>query len=350
METYIEVGKKIKLMKEILAEYIVKKQIEMYPYLQKYDDHQKKMFFEDTCYHLNFLAESVYFNEPVLFEEYAKWCKTFFNAIKIPDKDIISNYELMLFAIKSLISANYIKIVEEFINNAIKIYNTTNPEIESYINNSNPYKEFANSYLSFLLNGNKKEAIDLIISKFKEGLPILDIYRFIFEVTQKEVGRLWQMGQVLVTQEHFITAVTQSIMAQLYPYIFTNLNKKNRIFVSCITGELHEMGPRMIADIFELYNWDSYYFGANTPSFSIINSLDIYNPKILAISATLSINISSVQQLIYQVKSINKYKNIKIIVGGYPFNTVKDLWKKVGADYCAYDFNSAIKFANNYFD
>ncbi len=110
------------------------------------------------------------------------------------------------------------------------------------------------------------------------------------------------------------------------------------------------MGPRMVADIFELYNWDSYYFGANTPNLSIINSLDIYKPKIIAISATLSINISAVQQLISQIRGLNKFKGIKIIVGGYPFSTVKNLWQKVGADFCAYDFNSALKFANNYFD
>ncbi len=221
MEEYIDAGKKIKLMKEILADFIVKKQLETYPYLQKYNDYQKKLFYEDTCYHLNFLAESVYFNEPTLFEEYTKWCKTFFHSIRIPDKDIISNFELILFAIKSLISSSYIGIIEEYINNAIKIYKTVDAEIASYITDSNPYKEIASKYLNHLLKGNKKDATDLIMGKFKEGLPIVDIYRYIFEVTQKEVGRLWQMGQVLVTQEHFITAVTQSIMAQLYPYIFT---------------------------------------------------------------------------------------------------------------------------------
>ena len=37
----------------------------------------------------------------------------------------------------------------------------------------------------------------------------------------------------------------------------------------------------------------------------------------------------------------------KIIVGGYPFNIDKDLWKKVGADGQAVDAETALKIADN---
>ena len=94
------------------------------------------------------------------------------------------------------------------------------------------------------------------------GTPLKDIYLNVFQETQKETGRLWQLSKITVAQEHFITAATQLIMAQLYTYLFTSEKKNKTIIVSCVQGELHEIGARMVADLFEMDGWNSYYFGA----------------------------------------------------------------------------------------
>jgi hypothetical protein len=54
-------------------------------------------------------------------------------------------------------------------------------------------------------------------------------------------------------REHYATTVTQTVMSQFYDDIFDQ-PRKSRALVSCAVGsELHEMGIRMLSDIFE-YN------------------------------------------------------------------------------------------------
>jgi methanogenic corrinoid protein MtbC1 len=127
--------------------------------------------------------------------------------------------------------------------------------------------------------------------------------------------------------------------------MFTSTNKENRIIVTCINGELHEIGARMVADIFEMEGWNSYYFGANTPLNSVLESINTYKPQILAVSTTMTFNLSSVSTMIEKVKSETEVKNLKILVGGYPFLIADKLWQNIGADGFAPDAISAVKLA-----
>ena len=62
-----------------------------------------------------------------------------------------------------------------------------------------------------------------------------------------------------MAQEHYCTAATQLIMSQLYPYIFTT-GKNGRVLVgTCVSGDLHEIGVRMVSDFFEMEGWDTFY-------------------------------------------------------------------------------------------
>ncbi len=186
------------------------------------------------------------------------------------------------------------------------------------------------------------------MNSFKNNISIKDLYLNIFQVTQKETGRLWQTSKITVAQEHFITGATQLIMAQLYPFLFTSTNKDKKIMVSCTEGELHELGARMVADIFEMEGWNSFYFGANTPINSLLDSIRINNPLVLAISVTMTFNLPKVSEIIQRIKE----KNIttKILVGGYPFLIADGLWQNIGADGFAQDALSAVRLANEFFN
>ena len=46
-------------------------------------------------------------------------------------------------------------------------------------------------------------------------------------------------------------------------------------------------------------------------------------------------HLQEVIEIVEEVRNIEELKNIKILVGGYPFNIDKDLWKEMGADFYA---------------
>ena len=65
-------------------------------------------------------------------------------------------------------------------------------------------------------------------------------------------------------------------LSQLYPLIFGQKRRGKRVLVACVGSELHEIGARMVADLFEYQGWDSIYLGAAVPVAVSYTHLDVY--------------------------------------------------------------------------
>ncbi|ABZ84468.1 b12-binding domain containing protein [Heliomicrobium modesticaldum Ice1] len=154
------------------------------------------------------------------------------------------------------------------------------------------------------------------------------------------------MNRINVAQEHYCSAATQMIMAQLYPFVFSGPSKNRRLVATSVSGELHEIGIRMVADFLEMDGWDTYYLGASTPAANVVQALRDNNAQVLALSATMTFHVRNVEDMIRVVRAAKDVGNVKIMVGGYPFNIEKDLWRQVGADAYAADALAAVDTAN----
>lgn len=337
----------IRKLKTTLPEILLERHFLMQPELKtKYSEKQIKHYLEDTRFHLSYLSQAIESDEQVLFNDYLAWAKSSFKNLPVTDIEIITNLKLLRDGLIENATPNVANLISQYINKGIEYYINYDPYLESYIEYGNPFSEEAAKYLDFLVYGDKKSAQQLIMELVNNGATIKDIYTHIFQVTQKETGRLWQIGKINVAQEHLITAATQLIMSLLYPYLFSTVNKGKKVLVACIEGEMHEIGARMVADFFEMEGWNSYYVGANTPKNSLINTILSFKPDVIAISVTMVFNLSAVTELINELKAIESLKNTKIIVGGYPFLIANNLWKTVGADGCGCDGKNAIVLAD----
>ena len=156
------------------------------------------------------------------------------------------------------------------------------------------------------------------------------------------------MNKATVAQEHFCTAVTQLIMSQLYEHIFAMERRGRSLVATCVGGELHELGMRMVADFFEMDGWDTVYLGAGTSTKNILQTVDDRQPQIVGISSTMTSHVRRVESLVAAIKNHFGPK-VKILVGGYPFRTT-DLWQQVGADAQGRNAQEAVNVANAFFD
>lgn len=217
----------------------------------------------------------------------------------------------------------------------------------SFADNEEPLVNIASEYLNQLLGGNRKTASQLILKAVERGEAVQDIYLYVFQRCQREIGYLWQTNQVSVAQEHYCTAATQLIMSQLYPYIFSTEKIGRTLVATCVSGELHEVGVRMVADFFELAGWDTYYVGANAPAESVVSALLETNADMLGISTTIHFHLDEARHLINTVRTSGVPEHVKIMVGGYLFNIAPELYKKVGADTYAKDAQQAVSVAHH---
>jgi MerR family transcriptional regulator, light-induced transcriptional regulator len=209
-----------------------------------------------------------------------------------------------------------------------------------------PLSSLARSYLDALLAGDWRRAGSLVTQAFEEGVPIRSIYLDVLQASQREIGRLWEMNEVSVAQEHLCTAATQLIMAQFYPRLFMgDTPRRGLIILAAAGGELHELGIRMVADFFELDGWDTRYLGANLPADALVDMLVAQRPAFLAISASGAARVPAIREAIERVRSRPELAHTKILVGGSPFCQDPELWRNVGADGFGRDAAEAVAVA-----
>ena len=342
-----KVVQQLKAYKEKLAELVTSMHFERHPELdERYGEEGRKKCYEDAIDHLDYLEEAIRVESEELFNNYLNWARTMLQERDIPKSDLVDNLVILREAIKNVLPDAEASLLVEYVNEGVLSLRSTDTEGITFLDEDDPLFAEAREYLELLLAGKRKEASQLIQELVDDGTAIKVIYEHIFQKTQYEVGALWQTNQITVAHEHYCTAATQLIMSQLYPRIFAMEKSDKRLVACSVSGELHEIGIRMVTDFFEMEGWDTHYLGANMPDSHLIKSVKEKNTDVLALSITLPLHISRAKNLIEKLRKESDLENLKIMVGGYPFKVVPDLWKKIGADASAGSAHDAIEIAN----
>lgn len=301
---------------------------------------------QDLQYNLEYLAQAVALGRVVLFSEYVGWLRAVLEARKVPPEDLILTLEVMEQVLRDELGTEPATQLDPYFTAGREAVREANPYVKSVLDENDPRGKLARAYLDLLLHGDRGAASRLLLDAVESGMPLKEIYLHVFQPVQHEVGRLWMTNEISVAQEHYCTAVTQLVASQLYPYLFDTPKNGYRLVATCVGGELHELGVRVVADFFEADGWDTYYLGANTPTPSVLAMLREIDADVLALSATMLVHVVEVQRLIREVRARPDIST-KILVGGYPFNLEPDLWKVVGADGWAPDAENAVRVARD---
>lgn len=329
-----------------LVEAIVAEQYTRQPDLtRRYGDKGRTRCREDVAYHLAYLNQAITFGSPTLFADYIAWVQAMLAQRGIPTHDLETNLQILNSAVRDRLPSEAHNGINECIEGALEQLSVGPATISSFVESQGPLVVLAQQYLASLLRLERKTALRQISEAVRSGSSIRDIYLSVFQPVQYEIGRLWQLNKISVAQEHYCTAATQLIMSQLYPYILSEEHTKAIVVVTCIGSELHELGAWMVADFFELEGWHSIYLAANTPSSAILRLLEEQQADLLCLSATMSYHLGLVSDLIALIRSSESLQDIKILVGGYPFRLVPDLWLKIGADGYGIDAGDAVAVA-----
>ncbi len=207
---------------------------------------------------------------------------------------------------------------------------------------ASPLAEAACAYALHLLAREKRLASAIVEDLCRREVDIRQLYLGIFQPVQYDVGSLWREGLVSVAQEHYCTNATQVIMAGLYPRWLRGNPGPRRLLATCVQGELHELGLRMVSDFFEMEGWDSAFLGANTPTDGILSALGEQRTDVLAIGVTLSSHLQQAADLIRTVRASPENRDLRILIGGSCLLDKGNLWRELGADGTARDARDAV--------
>ena len=220
------------------------------------------------------------------------------------------------------------------------------PELPSFLHPNTPHGRLAASYLLALLEGDRTRASRLIMDAAASGSTVPELCLEVLFPAQQEVGRMWQIDEINVAEEHFATSTTKMILAQLRLRASVRQPSGKSVLTASVMGNQHDIGLQAVADFFEMDGWKVIHLGSDMPIPDLVQAVESYQPDLLALSVSLHTQLATLADTIQAVRDGEHGSVVKIIVGGWAFAESPDLASSLGADGYAADPPAAVAQGN----
>jgi methanogenic corrinoid protein MtbC1 len=123
------------------------------------------------------------------------------------------------------------------------------------------------------------------------------------------------------------------VVESAFPFVMKARKPSNgkKALVVCPPDELHEIGPRMVADFFTICGFKVVFVGANTPRASFLSAVSLEKPDYLAVSVTNFYHLVATRTLVAEAKA--RHPAVKVVVGGKAFKSNPEKALEFGADF-----------------
>jgi methylmalonyl-CoA mutase cobalamin-binding domain/chain len=329
-----------------LADAVVACEFSRHPKLRaRYGAAGRSKSRQDAVYHFLHLAGALDADSPALFNDYIGWVKVLLQHLGVSSEDLDHHLECMADVVREQMPLTVATCAVAMIEAARTALPAMPSTTASLLDPGQRLSPLVQEYVHTMLGGYRQAAGQLVFDAADRGEPVQQLYLQVLQPALREIGRLWQLKKISVAQEHFCSAATQIVMSQLLLRVPTAERCGRSVVVACISGDLHDLGARMLADFFEMAGWDTYFCGANTPHTAVVQSLVERAADVLAVSATMGYHLHAVQDLIELVRADPRCATLRVMVGGHPFTIDPALWRTVGADGTAADADAAVALA-----
>ena len=334
-----------------LAEWTVARHAETDPTVaQRYGDGWRKSWVADVQTRIRYLAQAIAVRRPKLFAETVAWSMSAFAARQIGVQDVATSLGCLREVVESEMPEAASSVAVGCIDEALQRLQATDPPSSDRLEPKQPHGELTLKYLEAILAGRRNDAVQLIVNAAESGMSVSEVYSKVIQPAQAEIGRMWHLNEISVAEEHAATATAELAMSLLRPHWQAAPARGRRVVATAVTGELHALGVRMVAEHFEMDGWDAVYLGANTPHEDVIRSLSDHGADVLAVSATSLLHLRDLGDLVGAVRDAGETAAVKVLVGGAPFNLDPDLWAELGADGWAPSAEAAVGVGNGLLD
>lgn len=202
-------------------------------------------------------------------------------------------------------------------------------------------RRLALAYLEACLSGDRRRAVEVVLSEVDGGLPVAAAYGVLM-AAQREIGEMWHAGDAAIAQEHFVTATTQSLMTLLAERAGAVAAAKGKtVLVAVAPGDAHYLGARLIANLFEQEGWRTIHLAGTLPPEELALGLEAFAVDLLVLSLTVSTRLPATIEAVRLAR--RRRPGIKVLVGGRVQVRLPEACARIGADACAATADEAVQ-------
>ncbi len=184
-----------------------------------------------------------------------------------------------------------------------------------------------------VLEGEKEETRKLTEELIKEGRAPLDVLEEILSPALKKVGdyyeqKIYFLPQLILSAEAMESA---SEIIEKNLKVEGKTNKKAKIVIATVKGDLHDIGKNIVALVLRNYGYDVIDLGKNVPSEKIIETAEKEKADFIGLSALMTTTMEEMG-VVVNLKREKKLK-AKVFIGGAAVSP--SFAREIGADaYC----------------
>lgn len=295
----------------------------------------------DTEVRLLQLAEAVGVDRPALFSHALAWYRVAFAHRDVPDGYLPANLAAIAATLEAELPVGGRELVARHIGAATTALARAPRDLPSLVATPAPHVDLARNFLLALLEERGDAGLDLIRDALAQGLPIPDLHDHVLTKVQREIGRMWLMGEIPIADEHYGSLLVGRALDMVQERLPRAAAGAPRVLTMAVGGNLHALGIRVIAQRFQLDGWQVVDLGSNMPVEDLAWALTDRPVQLLAMSASMTLHVSAAANAVARLRSAVTACP-PILVGGEPFQVVPDLHQCIGADASAVDAAGAV--------
>ncbi|MEM7200076.1 MAG: cobalamin-dependent protein [Planctomycetota bacterium] len=324
----------------------VERQLTMQPgVLQTYGDGDIEDLRGDSTSWLRYLAEALAAGCPELLWEHIRWLKVATVSRQLPVEHVGANLGCLAEELAASLPNDHQEPAVSWLIEAASVLERAPGTLPSYLDGppDSRWLDLARRFLLAALEGRGRDAADSVMLAFANGASLEELSRDVLMRVQREVGRMWQMGEINVAEERVVTRTTQQVLAQMRERVPRSEGRGQRILCAAVGGDLHDLGIQVVADHLELCGWDVLSLGPSMPAVDLVHSVRDFEADLVALSASSALQVRATASTIRVLRRHGGPDPVPVLVGGGPFGRIDDLWQRVGAAGGACDVPGAIR-------
>ncbi len=295
------------------------------------------------------LAAAIAVGDPKSFVSHIQWGRGVLEARGVSPAHFRSGLESLRHVLAIELPEASRELADTYLESALDRFEEDSEEMGSRLSPETPAGRLAASYLLAVLEGNRRQARQLVLDGSPTGLTIPQIYLEVILLAQEEIGRMWAANEITVAEEHFATATSRTILAQLLARARIRPSNGKTVMTAAVAGNRHDVGLQVVCDFFEMDGWRAIHLGADVPIGDLVAAVDGFQVDLLALSAAQSRHLKALRETIAAVREFRPAASPKIIVGGRAFHSGIGTAKEMGADAYAAGPIEAVRLADSLF-
>lgn len=184
-----------------------------------------------------------------------------------------------------------------------------------------------------LIAGTQVFPYDMFTSaKVLGGSTYEHVAQSLIQPTMYYIGDLWEQGKIGTLQEQMATISAQAILAQVKVLSPTLPRNKRKVLLSCVPGNQHELGLKMIQDRLDLGGFETRNLRAGASIDSILRHIDQDKPDMVGLSVCLSRQIPDLKRIMDMIRTEFSQNRPFLMAGGLVLNVTQTTASEVHAD------------------